>query len=121
MHVCVCVCGQKHDVNGALDLKREMEDRGFVPDQNTYAQLLWAAAYGDAEDAAFRKMFDIYNEMIVTKELPPLPEHFAALIAGCGHIADIETATKVLHLMDSMNVPRTPKVYLSYLRAIAGT
>ena len=80
-----------------------------------------AAAYGDVEDKAFKKMFELFDEMVISKEIPPTHHTFGALITGCGHIADIETATKCLHLMDKMGIARTELVYEKYLRAIANT
>eukprot|EP01084_Bolivina_argentea_P210947 358914_1 len=66
-------------------------------------------------------MFDLFDEMVITKEIPPTHRTFAALIIGCGRMADIETATKCLHLMDQMVVKRSANVYESYLKSIALT
>lgn len=112
---------QTKNVNGAIDLLREMEDRGYKPNQITYNCVILAAAYGDINDLFYKKMFKLFDEMIITKEIPPTHETFAALIIGCGNISDIETATKCLYLMDKMGIKRTCLVYEKYLKAIANT
>ena len=66
-------------------------------------------------------MFELFDEMVITKEIPPTDRTFGALIIGSGNIADIETATKCLHLMDKMGIKRTAYIYESYLKAIAST
>ncbi len=62
--------------------------------------------------------------MVFTKEMPPTQwthPTFGALIIGCRHVADIETATNWLHLMDKIGRNRTANAYKSYLKAIANT
>ena len=110
-----------NNVNGGIGLLREMEDRGYIPNQETYNKLLLCCAYGNLEDYSYTKMFDIFNEMIITKEIKPNNPTFCALITGCGRIGDIESATKVLLLMDKMEIRRTIKIYKAYLHCIAST
>eukprot|EP01084_Bolivina_argentea_P160453 279413_1 len=112
---------QSKNINGAIEILREMEDRGYKPNQITYNAVILAAAYGDIEDYSFKKMFELFDEMVITKEIPPTHHTFSALIIGCGNVYDIETATKCLHLMDKMGIKRTGNTYKSYLKAIANT
>ena len=113
---------QTNNVNGAIEMLREMEERGFYPNIYTYENCIYAAAYGDEEDGAFEKMFSLFDEMIVNKEIMPhRAKTFCGLITGCGKIGDIESATKVLHLMDKMGIKRNGEIYHCYLRAIGDT
>ena len=96
-------------------------DRGYAPNQITYNAVILAAAYGDVEDLSFKKMFELFDEMVISKEIPPTDKTFGALIVGCGNICDIETATKCLHLSDKMGIKRTAYIYECYLKAIAST
>ena len=76
---------------------------------------------GDMEDAAVKKMFDLYNEMIVTKEIPATAKVYGNMIYGCGRIGDIETATEILYLSDLNKIKRNNYIYNRYIQAIAHT
>jgi len=111
---------QTRNCNGAIDMMREMEERGFKITRVTYNAALGAVAMGDEEDGYLAKVFTLFDEMI-QKEIPPNARTFSALIIACGRFGDLEAATKVLTLMDKMQVARNELIYTSYLQAIAGS
>jgi len=111
---------QTKNVNGAFDLFREMEQRGYKPNLWTFNQLIRAAANGDIHDSSYKRMYEAFDEML-TREITPNVITFHSMLTGCSRIGDLEAATEILKLMECMGVARDRLIYNAYLMCIANS